>query len=304
MDRLTGRRGFLETVGGLGTAWAASPIAVEGAEAPPEVRTAREARLAMRRGEWRGPTVNKLPGCVQCNLVVLSKVYAYDFLHNCQRNPKPCPLMEVTDPGSAESKLTAPGADLRTDLPRYAAYRDGVQGEDLTDIRGLWREDSVAFLIGSSLTFDHALERAGVPRDPLRPSAPADGPAALTRQVWVLETKLPTAPAGIFRGPLVVTMRWMTPAQAVIATQLTSRFPFNHGAPVHIGDPEAIGADLVHPIYGEPVREIPRGILPVFWACGVTPQRTALLARPELMITHSPGHGFITDLLADQVCLP
>jgi uncharacterized protein YcsI (UPF0317 family) len=250
---------------------------------------AREARMTMRRGQWKGPTVGKVPGYVQCNLVVLPQSLAYDFLLYCVRNPKPCPLLEVTDPGNPEPARCAPGADVRTDLPRYAVYRKGVRGDDLTDIRNLWRDDSVAFLIGSSLTFDHALERAGVP-----PS----------KEVWVLTTDIPTIPAGVFRGPLIVTMRWMTAAQAVIATQLTSRFPFNHGAPIHIGAAEEIGADLKNPIYGAAVKAIPKGVTPVFWACGVTPQRAAVEAKPDLMITHAPGHGFITDLKADHVCLP
>jgi uncharacterized protein YcsI (UPF0317 family) len=139
------------------------------------------------------------------------------------------------------------------------------------------------------MTFDDALERAGVPK---------------SKEIWVLNTALPTVPAGKFRGEMVVTMRWMTPAQAVIACQLTGRFPFNHGAPIHLGDPAVIGADLAHPLYGEPVQEIPRGVTPVFWACGVTPQRAALTSKPELMITHAPGHAFITDIKADQFCTP
>lgn len=250
---------------------------------------AQQARLAMRRGEWTGPTVYKIPGHVQCNLVVLPKADAYEFLLYCQRNPRPCPLIDVTDPGDPTPRLAAPDADLRTDLPRYAVYRRGIRCDDVTDIRALWREDSVGFLIGSSLTFDDALERAGVPK---------------SQEVWVLDTTLPTTPAGKFQGPMVVTMRWMTPAQAVIAGQLTGRFPFNHGAPIHLGDPHAIGADLDHPIYGEPVKTIPNGVMPVFWACGVTPQRVAITTKPELMITHAPGHAFITDLRADQVCIP
>ena len=282
MDGTSTRRTFLEMAGftafGLG-----SPSPAD------DENPARAARLAMRRGEWRGPTVGKLPAFVQTNLVVLAKAHAYDFLLYCQRNPRACPLIEVTDPGDPEPRLAAPGADLRTDLPRYAVYREGVRGEDVTDIRALWREDSVAFLIGSSLTFDGALERAGVP-----PS----------KEVWVLETRIPTVPAGRFRGPLAVTMRWMTPAQAVTAVQLTSRFPANHGAPIHLGDPAEIGADLERPIYGEPVRSIPVGVMPVFWACGVTPQRAAVASRLDLMVAHSPGHGFITDLLADRACTP
>ena len=250
---------------------------------------AQQARLAMRRGEWTGTTAFKVPGFVQCNLVVLAESEAYEFLLYCQRNPKACPLVEVTDCGVPEPRLSAPGADLRTDLPRYAIFRDGIRSEELGEIREFWREDSVAFLIGSSLTFDDALERAGVPK---------------SKEVWVLNTDLPTVPAGRFGGSLVVTMRWMSPSQAIIATQLTSRYPFNHGAPIHVGDPDEIGADLTSPLVGDPVGKIPEGVMPVFWACGVTPQQAALLAKPELMITHAPGHGFVTDLKADQFCLP
>lgn len=250
---------------------------------------AQQARLAMRRGEWTGPTAFRVPGYVQCNLVILAEAEAYDFLLFCQRNAKACPLVEVTDCGVPEPRLSAPGADLRTDLPRYAVFQDGVRVEEMRDVRALWQEDSVGFLIGSSLTFDEALERAGVPK---------------SEEVWVLDTDLPTVPAGRFKGSLVVTMRWMSPSQAIIATQLTSRYPFNHGAPIHVGDPAEIGADLTSPLVGDPVTDIPQGVMPVFWACGVTPQQTALMAKPELMITHAPGHGFITDLKADQFCLP
>ena len=179
------------------------------------VAGAREARLAIRRGQWRGPSGGKVPECVVCNLVVLPKGLAYDILLYCVRNPKPCPIVEVTEPGNLEPVRSAPGADLRTDLARYAIYRHGVRQADATDIRDLWQEDSVAFLIGSSLTFDHALQRAGVP-----PS----------KEVWVLNSKIPTVPAGVFHGPMAVTMRWMTPAQAVVASQLTGRFASTHGA--------------------------------------------------------------------------
>ncbi len=248
-----------------------------------------EARLAMRRGNWTGPTTFQFPGFVQCNLVVLPQRDAYDFLVYCQRNPRACPLLEVLDAGDPYPRRCASGADLRSDLPRYAVYERGVLREYVTDIQSHWRLDSIAFLIGSSMTFDHALERAGVPR---------------SKQIWVLDTHLPTVPAGRFTSSLVVTMRWMTPAQAIIATQLTGRFPFNHGAPVHLGDPAQIGADLLHPLFGEPVERIPNGILPVFWACGVTPQRAAIDSKLDFMVTHAPGHAFITDLPADQFCIP
>ncbi len=243
----------------------------------------------MRCGEWTGPTVYKAPGFVQCNLVVLPMAAAYDFLVFCQRNPRPCPLVEVTDKGNPEPRKSAPGADLRTDLPKYNVYRKGELSETVTEITNLWTDKSVGFLIGSSLTFDEPLERAGVPK---------------SKDVWVLNTAIATEPAGRFSGPMVVTMRWMTPAQAVIATQLTSRYPFNHGAPIHIGDPAVIGADLTHPIVGAPVTRIPNDVMPVFWACGVTPQQAAQTSKPDLMITHAPAHGFITDLSADKVCIP
>ena len=249
---------------------------------------AQEARLAMRRKEWTGPTKHTVPGYVKCNLVILPRDNAYDFVVYCQRNPKPCPLIEITDPGIPEPKMSAPGADLRTDLPKYSVYRNGIHEDDRTDILDLWRDDSVAFLIGSGMTFDDPLERAGVPK----------------RQTWVLDTRIDTVPAGKFFGPMVVTMRLMTPAEVVIACQLTSRFPLYHGPPVHLGDPETIGADLKHPIVGPPLQDIPDGFMPAFWACGVTPQRVALASKPELMITHAPAHSFVTDLLADQICIP
>ncbi len=249
---------------------------------------AQQARLEARHGQL-GVTRGVAPGFVQCNLVILRQRHAYDFLLYCQRNQQACPVLEVTDAGDPEPRRIAPGADLRTDLPRYAIYRQGRRENDVPDIATLWEPDFVAFLIGSGITFDQALERAGVPTNKHR---------------WVVRTTLPTEPAGPFHGNLVVTMRWLTPAQAIAATQVSARFPFNHGAPVHIGDPAQIGADLEHPLFGEPVDSIPGEYTPVFWACGVTPQAAAETAKIELMITHAPAHGFVSDLRADEICLP
>lgn len=249
----------------------------------------QRARLDCREGRHTGPSRGVALGYVQCNLVVLREAYAYEFLLYCQRNPKPCPVMEVCDTGNPEPRRLAPGADLRTDLARYAVFRDGERQADLSDIRDLWRDDFVAFLIGSGITFDEALERAGVPTGKDR---------------WVVRTALPTEPAGRFRGPLVATMRWLTPEQAITAVQVTSRFPFNHGAPIHVGDPAAIGADLEAPLFGPPVETVPAGKVALFWACGVTPQEAALAAKIDIMITHAPAHSFITDLPADRVCTP
>ena len=166
---------------------------------------ARAARSAMRRGEWTGPTKHAVSGYVQCNLVVLPRADAYDFLVYCQRNPKPCPLLEVTDPGDPAPHRLAPGADVRTDLSRYVVYRDGQRSEERTDITDLWRADSVAFLIGSGMSFDDALERAGVPKG----------------QTWLYETEIETEVAGRFTGPMVVTMRLMSPAQPKLQASKT-----------------------------------------------------------------------------------
>ncbi len=254
-----------------------------------ELASPGNVRLACREGRHSGTTRGLAMGFVQCNLVALRQKYAWEFLLYCQRNQRACPVLEVTDTGNTEPRRTAPGADLRTDLPRYAIYRNGVRQADLTDVAHLWRDDFVAFLIGSGITFDQALEDSGV---------------RTTKDRWVLRTSLPTEPAGRFGGPLVVTMRWLPPDQAITATQVTARYPFNHGAPVHIGDPRAIGADLEDPYFGPPVSQVPAEVVPVFWACGVTPQEAAINSGIDMVITHSPGHGFVTDLPARSLALP
>jgi uncharacterized protein YcsI (UPF0317 family) len=242
-------------------------------------------REAIRRGEWTGPTAGLAGEFVQANLVVLPEADAFDFLRFCLRNPKPCPLLEAGDPGSAEPRELAPGADLRTDLPRYRVWRDGALVEERADVRDLWREDLAAFLIGCSFTFERALLAAGLPVRHVEEGV----------NVPMYRTSRECAPAGRFSGPLVVSMRPMTPAQAVAAAGITARFTDTHGAPVHAGDPGELGiADLAAPDYGDAVT-VRDGEIPVFWACGVTPQAAAAASRPELMITHAPGHMFVTD---------
>lgn len=228
------------------------------------------------------------PGYVQANLAIVDRVEAYDFLLYCQRNARACPVLEVTDAGDPEPRLSAPGADLRMDLPRYAVYRHGQRGADCRDIRDLWTPSSVAFLIGSGMSVDRALEEAGVPTDRYR---------------WVLRTKVPTIPAGRFRGPLAVTMRWLRPVQALIAVRITARYAQFHGAPIHVGDPDVLGADLERPLFGPAVPPIPPDLVPAFWACGVTPQEAALASGLPLVIAHAPGHGFITDLELDRLAV-
>jgi uncharacterized protein YcsI (UPF0317 family) len=248
--------------------------------------TGAEVRRQARAGELTGPTPGLALGYVQANLVVVPRDLAFDFLLFCQRNPKPCPLLDVTEPGDPEPRLVAPGADLRTDVPRYRVYRDGELTDEPHDLRALWRDDLTGFLLGCSFTFESALLQAGLPVRHVEAGC----------NVPMYRTSLACRPAGAFRGPLVVSMRPMTPAQAVRAVQICSRFPRAHGAPVHLGDPSAIGVrDLARPDFGDPV-EVRPGEVPVFWACGVTPQAVAMVAGPRLLLTHQPGHMFVTDL--------
>ena len=247
--------------------------------------TPGEIRALIRSGEWRGVTAGFAPGRVQANLVILPRDLAFDFLLFCQRNPKPCPVLEVLELGQAEPRLSAPGADLRTDLPRYRVFREGEMAGEEEDVRGLWRDDLVSFLLGCSFSFEAALMNAGIPLRHVEQG----------KNVSMYVTSVATAPSGIFSGPMVVSMRPIRQSQVVRAVQVTSRFPSVHGAPVHIGDPSAIGIrDIARPDYGDPT-EIREGEVPVFWACGVTPQAVALQSKPRFMITHSPGHMFITD---------
>ncbi|HEX7484539.1 MAG TPA: putative hydro-lyase [Vicinamibacterales bacterium] len=244
-----------------------------------------DLRSRFRRGELVRPTAGMAPGFVQANLVVLPRSLAFDFLLFTQRNPKPCPLLEVVEAGSAEPRLMAPGADLRTDVPRYRVYRDGALVEEPTDLLRLWSDDLVSFLIGCSFTFESALIEAGIPVRHVEQCT----------NVPMYITSIPTIPAGAFHGPTVVSMRPMPAEKVVRAVQVTSRFPAVHGAPIHIGDPGAIGIrDITRPDLGDPV-EIRAGEVPVFWACGVTPQAVAMASKPPLMMTHAPGHMFITD---------
>lgn len=250
------------------------------------VKEPRELRELIRAGGWVRPTAGLAAGYAQANLVVLPRDLAFDFLLFCQRNPRPCPLLEVLDPGAWEPRQTAPGADLRTDLPKYRIYENGRLAAEVTEIASCWRDDLVAFLIGCSFTFEAALLRAGVPLRHLQEG----------KNVAIYITNLETTPAGVFHGPLVVSMRPIQQRQVVKAVQVTSRYPAVHGAPLHIGDPAAIGiVDIRRPDYGDPVA-IETDEEPVFWACGVTPQAVALHSRPSLMITQAPGHMFITDL--------
>jgi uncharacterized protein YcsI (UPF0317 family) len=254
---------------------------------PPSVaaQTGQAARLAIRRGDHAGPTSGLAPGYVQGNLAILPDALARDFLRFCQLNPKPCPLLASSSPGDWRLPALAEDLDIRTDLPRYRVWRNGEVVDEPTDIMGWWRDDLVSFVIGCSFSFEEPLLEAGIALH------------HITRNcaVSMYRTSIETAPAGPFHGPMVVSMRPMKPADAIRAIQITTRFPGVHGAPVHIGKPELIGIrDLAKPDYGDPP-PINDDEIPVFWACGVTPQSVIATVKPDFCITHYPAAMLVTD---------
>jgi uncharacterized protein YcsI (UPF0317 family) len=248
--------------------------------------SAAELRAAVRLGDWTGPTAGLARGYVQANVVMLPAADAADFAEFCRLNPRPCPLLEQTSPGNPEPRECAPSADLRTDVPRYRVFRNGSQQPDEpTDVRSLWRDDLVGFLLGCSFTFENALVNAG-----LRVRHLDEG-----RNVPMYRTSRGCRSVGRFAGNLVVSMRPFPVEQIERVTAVTSLFPTQHGAPVQVGNPAELGiANLARPEFGEAVTIRP-GEVPVFWACGVTSQLALLEAGCELAITHSPGCMFVTN---------
>jgi uncharacterized protein YcsI (UPF0317 family) len=248
-------------------------------------------RSLIRKGGWDKPTAGLALGYAQTNLVILPKSHAFDFLLFCQRNPKPCPLLEVLEPGRFQTSFLASGADIRTDVPRYKIFRQGTVEAVVENISNQWQEDFVTFLLGCSFSFEEALLRAKIPVRHLEEN----------KNVPMYITHIPCKPAGIFHGPMVVTMRPMPRDKVVQAVQITGRYAAVHGSPIHIGDPAAIGIhDLEQPDFGEAV-QVEREEVPVFWACGVTPQAVIMQAKPDLCITHAPGCMFVTDVLNEEL---
>jgi uncharacterized protein YcsI (UPF0317 family) len=248
--------------------------------------TGIEVRQLCRIGELTTPTPGLANGYTQANLVILPQSVAFDFLLFCHRNPKPCPVLDVTEVGDPEARYVAPHSDLRTDLPRYRVWRHGEMVEEVTDVKHLWRDDFVGFLIGCSFSFEAAMLNANLPVRHIEEG----------KNVPMYKTNIACQSAGIFSGNLVVSMRPLLPADAIRAVQITSRFPLSHGAPIHWGDAAAIGiTNIDKPDFGDAVT-IHHSEAPVFWACGVTPQVALLQAKPEIAITHAPGHMFITDM--------
>lgn len=244
------------------------------------------ARALAASGTLAEPTTGLAPGFVQGNVVILPAEFAASFETFCRVNAQACPLIHVSTPGDTALVPLGVGIDIRTDLPRYRVFRDGICAAQPTDIAALWRDDLVTFVLGCSFTFERALLAARLPVRHIEQG----------RNVPMYRTNIPTTPAALFGGPLVVSMRPMNPADAQSAIAVTARFPDMHGAPVHIGDPAALGiADLSRPDFGDAVDFVP-GDVPIFWACGVTSQVALEQARLPFAITHAPGCMLITDL--------
>ncbi|MBE5972487.1 MAG: putative hydro-lyase [Lachnoclostridium sp.] len=241
--------------------------------------------LKIRSGEIDYPTAGMCGGYAQANLVILPKEYAVDFKEFAEKNPQPCPVLEIIE-GTPTIHDMGEGANVVTDIPKYFVYKDGVKVDEVTDASPYWKEDSVAFLIGCSFSFEEALLQVGIDVRHI----------SMGCNVPMYKTNIECEKAGVFQGPMVCSMRPMTPEDAKVAAEITGRYPNVHGAPIHMGDPSVIGiADVNNPDYGDAV-EIREGEIPVFWACGVTPQAAVERVKPPLVITHAPGHMFITNV--------
>ena len=254
-------------------------------------------RRACRTGAHTGHTAGYAPGYVQVNLAIVPHANADDFLRFCQRNPRSCPVLAVSEPGSTALPELAADLDIRTDAPRYRVFRPGADPLDVDDLDDLWRDDLVTFALGCSFSFEEALQSAGL----------TVRHQQLGCNVPMYRTNIATRPAGVFSGPMVVSMRPFVPADAIRAIQITSRFPTVHGAPLHIGLPQQIGiTDLQHPWQGDAV-PVAGDELPLFWACGITPQSAAEAAvqsaKLPLFIAHTPGHMLVTDQLNSSLAV-
>jgi len=251
--------------------------------------SATEVRAAIRAGSYDGHTAGLAAGKLQCNLAILPERYALDFLRFCQRNPKPCPIVGVGDTGDASLRTLGLDIDIRTDVPKYRVFRNGALSDEVTDISDVWADDLVTVALGCSFTFENALLRKGIPVRHIESS----------RNVPMYRTNIDLVPSGRFGGQMVVTMRPIPEHQVDQAREISRRFPQAHGAPIAVGDPTTIGIpDLMHPDWGDAV-EIKPGEVPVYWACGVTPQNVLLDADLPICITHSPGHMLIADVAED-----
>jgi uncharacterized protein YcsI (UPF0317 family) len=251
-----------------------------------------ELRQRIRAGEHIGNTSGSAPGFVQCNVVILPAASAHDFLRFCQLNPRPCPLIAMSEPGATALPRLG-DLDIRTDIPRYRVFRDGELAEEVPDITALWRDDLVTFALGCSFSFEEALLADGLEVRNISQGL----------NVPMYRTDIDCSASGPFSGKMVVSMRPFRAGDAIRAIQICTRFPAVHGAPIHLGDPAEIGiGDLSRPDFGDAVR-VDAGEIPLFWACGVTPQVALAAARLPLAITHSPGCMLVTDLRNSQLAV-
>lgn len=256
--------------------------------------TPYQIRQLCRSGAFNSNTSGLAPGFVQANMAIIPAAYAADFLQFCHFNPKPCPLLGMAaTPGAVAMPQLAQDLDIRSDLPRYRVFRHGELVDEVTDISAIWRDDLVTFLIGCSFSFEESLLADGLEIRNISEKV----------NVPMYRTNLACQSAGVFSGNMVVSMRPMTPADAIRAIQICSRFPQVHGAPVHFGDPAAIGISNINtPDFGDAVTIKP-GEVPVFWACGVTPQIAIANAKLDFCISHAPGHMLITDLSNSKLAM-
>lgn len=248
-----------------------------------------EVRAAIRSGSYRSHTAGLGRGHLQANLAIMPEAYALDFMRYCQRNPKPCPLTGVSDTGNPAMFTMGRDIDIRTDVPAYNVYRDGRLADTVEDISDIWQDDFVVFALGCSFTFEHALQKAGV----------ALWHIDNDKTVPMFRSSIETVPAGPFRGKMVVSMRAIPKQRIAEVVEISKRYPLAHGGPVHWGNPADIGiTDLSKPDWGDPA-PVPESHVPVFWACGVTPQVALEAAQMPICITHKPGHMLITDVAED-----
>ena len=248
-----------------------------------------QARLDCRAG-MATTTAGVANGYVQGNLAILPEKFASAFHRFCQLNPKPCPIIGMSDVGDPRIPALGLDLDIRTDVPRYRVWRDGEVVEEPMDIMSHWRDDLVTFVLGCSYSFEQALTEEGIPLRHVEHKV----------RVPMYRTNIACKPSGPFAGPMTVSMRPLKPADAIRAVQITSRYPAVHGAPIHLGHPQSIGiADIAKPDYGDPV-PIAADEIPVFWACGVTPQSVIAAAKIPFAITHAPGLMLVTDLQNKQ----
>jgi uncharacterized protein YcsI (UPF0317 family) len=251
---------------------------------------ANELRDLIRRDKFAKTTSGFCQGIVQANVVILPEKYAFDFFLYTFRNSKACPVIDVMEAGKTESDL-ARGSDIRTDVPKYFIYENGELKKEVSSIKELWQDDFVTFLLGCSFTFESSPLNADIPLRHVKAG----------KNVAMYKTNIATESAGPFSGPLVVSMRPIKEEFVEKAAQVTGEFTQMHGGPVHIGDPAEIGIqDIEKPDYGD-FAGIGEGEVPVFWACGVTPQAAAVAAKLPIMITHAPGHMFVTDIKHEEL---